>query len=218
MLLTDTSDLKTWCCPTSHLTSGMLQSFILTEYELVTVFTPQESERQNRFLPSRFHIHLLSFFFYVESKQPRTRAGPLKSQWSETSGLSSLQILWFYLPDLHQRKWMRCLFILIYIFSDLRFFRVNFLSLFVAVSFPPSPSLPLPLPPSLPPSQSWQSILSLLLYHSHFGRLPKGRGKEKKKNVLSPDRKLILVICIKNIKRHRHEKRIWGDTLIKHSG
>lgn len=55
------------------------------EYELVTVFTPQESERQNRFLPSRFHIHLLSFFFYVESKQPRTRAGPLKSQWSETS-------------------------------------------------------------------------------------------------------------------------------------
>lgn len=98
------------------------------------------------------------------------------------------------------------------------FFRVNFLSLFVAVSFPPSPSLPLPLPPSLPPSQSWQSILSLLLYHSHFGRLPKGRGKEKKKNVLSPDRKLILVICIKNIKRHRHEKRIWGDTLIKHSG
>lgn len=128
------------------------------------------------------------------------------------------QILWFYLPDLHQRKWIKCLFILIYIFSDLRFFRVNFLSLFVAVSFPPSPSLPLPLPPSLPPSQSWQSILSLLLYHSHFGRLPKGRGKEKKKNVLSPDRKLILVICIKNIKRHRHEKRIWGDTLIKHSG
>lgn len=31
------------------------------EYELVTVFTPQESERQNRFLPSRFHIHLLLF-------------------------------------------------------------------------------------------------------------------------------------------------------------
>lgn len=60
---------------------------VRTEYELVTVFTPQESERQNRFLPSRFHIHLLSFFFYVESKQPRTRAGPLKSQWSETSEL-----------------------------------------------------------------------------------------------------------------------------------
>lgn len=98
MLLTDTSDLKTWCCPTSHLTSGKLQSFFFffsksrrnqnvkfrPEYELVTVFTPQESERQNRFLPSRFHIHLLLFrqelyhiseALHAESKQPRTRAG-----------------------------------------------------------------------------------------------------------------------------------------------
>lgn len=69
---------------------------VRTEYELVTVFTPQESERQNRFLPSRFHIHLLLFrqelyhiseALHAESKQPRTRAGPLNSQWSETSEL-----------------------------------------------------------------------------------------------------------------------------------
>lgn len=116
------------------------------------------------------------------------------------------QILWFHLPDLHQRKWIRCLLILIYIFSDLRFLESTFfLSLCVCCRL--IPSLPL-----CPDKASWAFCCIILTLAVFL------KGGEKKKKVLSPDRKLILVICIKNIKRHRHEKRIWGDTLIKHSG
>lgn len=102
----------------------------------------------------------------------------------------------------------------LHLFWSAFFSQLSF-SLFVAVSFPPSllpPSLPLSLPLS-PDKASWAFCCIILTLAVFL----KG-GEKKKKNVLSPDRKLILVICIKNIKRHRHEKRIWGDTLIKHSG
>lgn len=93
------------------------------------------------------------------------------------------QILWFYLPDLHQRKWMRCLFILIYIFSDLRFLESTF---FLSLCLLPSHSLPLPLSlfPSLPlslplsPDKASWAFCCIILTLAVF---LKGGEKKKKK-------------------------------------
>ena len=134
---------------------------------------PLKSERQNRFLASIQELYHISEVLHVESKHKAVRDEKLQN-YHAVFGKNNF----IYLPYLHQRKWIKCLFHLnLHLFWS-AFFRINFhsffLSVFVAVSSPlHSPSL-------LSLSQSWQSIFSLLLYHSHFGHLPKGRGKKKK--------------------------------------